>query len=52
MTEFGNLALVEEREEGNVTIRLPGARRGDMASRNFKPEVKVFALRFAPTGKY
>lgn len=36
------MALVEEREEregGNVTIRLPGVRKGDMASRVFKPEV-------------
>jgi len=54
MTEFGNLALVEEREEregGNVAIRLPGVRSGDMASRVFKPEVRVYCLQFSPTGQ-
>ncbi|XP_071445521.1 periodic tryptophan protein 2 homolog [Hetaerina americana] len=53
MTEFGNLALVEEREEdtrGPMAIRLPGVRSGDMASRSFKPEVRVFSLQFSPTG--
>lgn len=42
LTEFGNIALVEEREEnegGNIAIKLPGVRRGDMSSRNSKPEV-------------
>ena len=55
MTEFGNLALVEEREErqgGNVAIRLPGVRSGDMAARVFKPEVRVCCLQFSPTGNY
>lgn len=54
MTEFGNMALIEEREEfegGNVALRLPGVLKGDMASRNFKPEVKVFSVRFSPTGQ-
>ncbi|KAK2581778.1 hypothetical protein KPH14_002256 [Odynerus spinipes] len=54
MTEFGNLALVEEREEnegGNVTLRLPGVKSGDMASRSMKPEVRVFSLQFSPTGQ-
>ncbi|KAK3923293.1 Periodic tryptophan protein 2-like protein [Frankliniella fusca] len=54
MTEFGNLALVEEREEaegGNVALKLPGVRSGDMASRNVKPEVRVFSLQFSPTGQ-
>jgi periodic tryptophan protein 2 len=53
MTEFGNMALVEEREEregGNVAIRLPGVRSGDMAARAFKPEVRVYCLQFSPTG--
>ena len=55
MTEFGNLALIEEREEregGNVAVRLPGVRSGDMAARVFKPEVRVYCLRFSPTGNY
>ncbi|XP_063980144.1 periodic tryptophan protein 2 homolog isoform X2 [Diachasmimorpha longicaudata] len=54
MTEFGNLALVEEREEregGHVALRLPGVRSGDMASRSVKPEVRVFSLQFSPTGQ-
>lgn len=53
MTQFGNMALVEEREEyqgGNVAIRLPGVRSGDMAARSFKPEVRVHCLQFSPTG--
>nr|CAD7606408.1 unnamed protein product [Timema genevievae] len=54
MTEFGNLALVEERETGEggkAVLRLPGVRRGDMAARAFKPEVRVFCLQFSPTGQ-
>lgn len=54
LTEFGNLALVENRdvnEGGNVAIRLPGVQKGDMASRNYKPEVNVFAVRFAPSAQ-
>lgn len=55
MTEFGNLALVEEREDmegGNVALKLPGVRSGDMASRSVKPEVRVFSLQFSPTGNF
>lgn len=54
LTEFGNIALVENRDElegGNVAIRLPGVQKGDMASRNFKPEVNVFSVRFSPTAE-
>ncbi|XP_066592091.1 periodic tryptophan protein 2 homolog [Prorops nasuta] len=54
LTEFGNLALVEEREEsegGNIPIRLPGVRSGDMASRKVKPEIRVYSLQFSPTGQ-
>ena len=51
MTEFGNIALVEDRETDDaVALRLPGVRKGDMASRSFKPEVRVTQVRFAPTG--
>lgn len=34
----GNLALVEDRDDsaGSKTIRLPGARKGDLSSRSFK----------------
>lgn len=54
VTEFGNKALVEQREElegGNVTIRLPGVVKGDMASRSHKPEINVFSVKFSPTGQ-
>uniref|UniRef100_A0A182IUE7 Small-subunit processome Utp12 domain-containing protein n=1 Tax=Anopheles atroparvus TaxID=41427 RepID=A0A182IUE7_ANOAO len=54
LTEFGNIALVEEREAlegGNVPVHLPGVRKGDMAARNVKPEVKVDAVRFSPSGQ-
>uniref|UniRef100_A0A1I8PA59 Small-subunit processome Utp12 domain-containing protein n=1 Tax=Stomoxys calcitrans TaxID=35570 RepID=A0A1I8PA59_STOCA len=54
LTEFGNMALIEQREEtegGNVAIRLPGVQKGDMAARNFKPEMKVFSVKFSPTGQ-
>ncbi|XP_028031551.1 periodic tryptophan protein 2 homolog [Bombyx mandarina] len=54
LTEFGNMALLEEREDlegGNVNIRLPGVKTGDMADRNVKPEVRVYCVRFSPTGE-
>lgn len=54
LTEFGNTALIEEREEnegGNVVMRLPGVKRGDMASRSTKPEIRVFSLQYSPTGQ-
>ncbi|KAG7196594.1 hypothetical protein KM043_013084 [Ampulex compressa] len=54
MTEFGNMALVEQREVhegGSVNIKLPGVRSGDMTSRSVKPEARVFCLRFSPTGQ-
>lgn len=54
ITEFGNMALVEKREQlegGNVAIRLPGVQKGDMESRNYKPEIRVFSVRFSPTAQ-
>ncbi|XP_063233160.1 periodic tryptophan protein 2 homolog [Bacillus rossius redtenbacheri] len=54
MTQYGNVDLVETRDAdqgGGATIRLPGVRRGDMASRAFKPEVRVRCLQFSPTGQ-
>lgn len=48
------MALVEKRdalEGGNVNIRLPGVQKGDMASRNYKPEIRVFSVRFSPTAQ-
>lgn len=51
MSEFGNRALIEHREGGNISLRLPGVKSGDLASRRVKPEVRVFSLQFSPTGK-
>ncbi|XP_045467818.1 periodic tryptophan protein 2 homolog [Harmonia axyridis] len=54
MTEFGNLALVEGREErvgGHVAIKLPGVRKGDLAARVHKPEVRVYSLQFSPSSQ-
>lgn len=53
MSEFGNLSLVEDREDprGKSTIKLPGTRKGDMSSRAVKPQVMVTGLEFSPTGR-
>ncbi|XP_020278124.1 periodic tryptophan protein 2 homolog [Pseudomyrmex gracilis] len=52
MTEFGNKALIEHREGGtNISLRLPGVKSGDMASRRIRPEVRVYSLQFSPTGQ-
>lgn len=53
LTEFGNMALIENRQElegGDQAIQLPGVLKGDMSSRNLKPEVNVFSVRFSPSG--
>ena len=54
MTEFGNIALIEERdrlEGGNIKIKLPGTLKNDIASRNFRPEVGVNCIQFSPNGQ-
>ncbi len=53
MGEFGNLALVEDRDDplGQQAIKLPGARKGDGSSRAPKPEVRVSSLQFSPDGR-
>ena len=48
MTEFGHLALVDD--DSGKALSLPGVRSGDMATRHFKPEVRVSCVRFSPTG--
>jgi periodic tryptophan protein 2 len=50
MTDFGNLALIEDRSDGTA-LKLPGAKAVDMSSRAFKLEIRVAALRFSPTGR-
>ena len=54
LVEFGNLALVEDREAlegGSVAIKLPGVKKGDLSARNVKPEVNVYSVKFSPTGQ-
>ncbi|CAN7995425.1 unnamed protein product [Ixodes hexagonus] len=52
MTEFGNMALVEEREAAKeAALSLPGVKKGDLSSRSFKPEVRVSGVCFSPTGR-
>ena len=50
MTEFGSLALVDQAE--GKSIDLPGVRKGDMAARHWKPEVRVSSVQFSPTGQF
>lgn len=53
LTDFGNMALIENRTElegGNQAIQLPGVQKGDMSSRSLKPEVNVSSVRFSPSG--
>lgn len=53
MTEWGSLSLVDQGEgdQEGATISLPGVRKGDMSSRHWKPEVRVAAIQFSPTGR-
>lgn len=52
MTEFGPSALIDmgESEQG-VSIKLPGVKKGEMCGRAHKPEVRVTAVRFSPSGR-
>lgn len=53
ISEFGNLNLVEQREDPSeeVKMHLPGSKKLDHSSRSFRPEVRVAAVRFSPTGR-
>ncbi|CAG7724348.1 unnamed protein product [Allacma fusca] len=52
MTEFGNSDLIEDRDDNFADkMRLPGVKKGDMAARVFKPEVRVSSVKFCPTGR-
>jgi periodic tryptophan protein 2 len=51
MTEFGNIDLIEDRDESGDKLPLPGVRKGDMASRRYQNEIRVTALKFSPNGK-
>ncbi|CAB4062887.1 PWP2 [Lepeophtheirus salmonis] len=49
-SEFGNLALVEDRGDDDV-MQLPGARKDEKSARSVHPEIKVTDAQFAPTGR-
>ena len=53
ISEFGNLNLVEQRDDPSeeVKMHLPGSKKLDNSSRSFRPEVRVAAVRFSPTGR-
>ena len=51
MTDFGSLALIDDKEEEDK-IALPGVRKGDVSSRSYHPEIRVSCVRFSPTGKF
>lgn len=53
MTEWGSLALVDEGQgdSGNKMLALPGVQSGDFSSRHWRPEVRVSAVHFSPTGE-
>jgi len=50
MTEFGNIALVEDRDDG-AQLKLAGTKASDNSSRTVKLDVRVSSLRFSPTGR-
>ncbi|XP_074651858.1 periodic tryptophan protein 2 homolog [Tubulanus polymorphus] len=49
MTEWGSLALVDSAD--GKSLSLPGVKKGDMSSRHWKPEVRVYGVSFSPTGR-
>ncbi|XP_014678751.1 PREDICTED: periodic tryptophan protein 2 homolog [Priapulus caudatus] len=52
MTEFGNINLIEEEDDGGFTsIALPGVQKGDMAARRLRPDIRVSCVQFSPTGR-
>ena len=52
MSEFGNLGLVEDRDDEDANaIRLPGSKINDKSSRTLRPEVNVSEVVFAATGR-
>ncbi|OWF52888.1 periodic tryptophan protein 2 homolog [Mizuhopecten yessoensis] len=53
MTQWGSLSLVDDGkgDQDGTAISLPGVKKGDMSSRHWKPEVRVAAVQFSPTGR-
>ena len=56
LTEAGPRGLIDEQGEASdledrIDRTLPGANRGDLSSRRTRPEVRVPAVAFAPTGR-
>jgi len=50
MTEFGNLATIEDRTAG-TSLKLAGSKVTDKSSRTLQLQVRVSQLQFAPTGR-
>ena len=53
MSEFGSLALIEDREDprDKTSIKLPGSKKNDLSSRSSSQKVIVHSLEFSPTGR-
>ena len=56
LTDAGPVQLVDTRGEASdlddrIDRTLPGASRGDLSMRNFRPEVRVSAVAFSPTAR-
>ncbi|KAI9780095.1 MAG: hypothetical protein M1816_003180 [Peltula sp. TS41687] len=55
LTEAGPLGLLDAAQDDTLDPKgrssLPGARRGDLSARRTRPEVRVSAVAFAPTGQ-
>ncbi|CAD5119322.1 DgyrCDS7945 [Dimorphilus gyrociliatus] len=52
MTEWGSLALVEKNDEGNdVSLKLPGVRKGDFSGRRASPDVRISQVSWSNTGR-
>lgn len=52
MTEWGSLALVEKNDEDNeVSLKLPGVRKGDYSGRRASPDVRISQVAWSKTGR-
>lgn len=56
LTEAGPRALIDDQGEASdledrIDRSLPGATRGDLSARRVRPEIRVPAVAFAPTGR-
>jgi periodic tryptophan protein 2 len=56
VTEAGNVDLINDRGddselEDRMDVTLPGAQRGDLSKRRFRPEARTKCIRISPTGR-